>query len=398
MLNMLNLLFALAVATGLAVSQPVAMTPPSAEIQPKTIELFQERLVDDYYWLRDKKNPKVIAYLEAENAYTDSVMQPTKPLQEKIYNEMLSRIKETDEEVPYLKGGYYYYSRTEKGKQYPICARKKGDLKAREEVLLDLNELAKGQKFMAIGAFEISDDGQRLVYSTDNVGFRQYTLFVKDLKTGRLFPETISKTGSIAWAVDNKTIFYTVEDAAKRQYRVYRHVVGAGADGDKLVYEEKDERFETSVSRSRSRDYLLLGSESHTATEFRYLKANDPEGSWQVLAPRLPEHEYYPEHRGGLFYIRSNKAGRNFRIVTAPVSTPSPEQWKELVPHRPGTMIEALLAFKDYCVLLEREKGLPQLSVLEQCRWESRRPIPQAEAVYDLWPGDNKEFNTSLLR
>src|SRR5947199_7250055 len=218
-------------------------------------------MVDDYLWLRDKKNPEVKAYLESENAYTDAVMKPTEPLQKKLYDELLARVKETDVDVPYKYGDYWYYARTEAGKQYPIRCRRKGSMEAPEEALLDLNELAKGQTFMAVAAYQVSDDGNLLAYSTDNNGFRQYTLAVKDLRSGKLLSDHIEKTGSVAWANDNKTIFYTVEDSAKRQYRLYRHTVGTTGPDD-LIYEEKEERFSVHAFRTRSKAYIFLLSTS----------------------------------------------------------------------------------------------------------------------------------------
>src|SRR5438105_8847884 len=233
--------------------------PPIAKKVPKLTEINGHKLVDNYFWLRDKKNPEVKAYLDAENAYTDAVMKPTEPFQKKLYDELLGRIKETDVDVPYKYGNYVYYSRTEAGKQYPIRCRRKGSIDAPEEVVLDVNELAKGQSFMAVAAYQVSDDGNLLAYSTDNTGFRQYTLAVKDLRTGKLLSDHIEKTGSVAWANDNKTVFYTVEDAAKRQYRLYRHVVGTSGP-DELVYEEKDERFSVEAFKTRSKGYIFLVS------------------------------------------------------------------------------------------------------------------------------------------
>ncbi|MBI4375312.1 MAG: S9 family peptidase, partial [Elusimicrobia bacterium] len=386
---------ALLSATLAAWSAPV---PPRPEIRTKTTELFGERLVDDYHWLRDRKDPKVLSYLEAENAYTDWVMAPTKDFQEKLYQEMLSRIKETDVEVPYRKGGYFYYSRTEKGLQYPIHCRKRGGLDAPETVILDLNEMAQGQKYMSLGEFEVSDDGLLLAYTTDNVGFREYTLFVKDLDTGRLSPEKIAKVGTVAWAADNKTLFYTVEDHAKRQYRVYRHELGSDPAGDPLVYEEKDERFIVEISRSRSRALLYLESASHTTSEFRFLRSSDPSGDWRLISPRRQDHEYYPVDRGELFYIRTNRAGRNFQVMTAPVREPGEERWKELLPHRAESLIEDFLAFKGHCAIFERESGVPQLTVLADCLPRKRRRIEHPEPVYELRPRDNEEFDARLLR
>src|SRR5256885_8083775 len=218
--------------------------PPIAKKTPHETEINGHKMIDNYYWLREKSNPEVRAYLEKENAYTDAVMKPTEPLQKKLYDEMLSRIKETDVEVPYKEGGYFYYVRTEAGKQYGIRCRKKGSMEASEEIILNVNELAKGHTFMSVGAFKVSDDGNLLAYSTDNTGFRQFTLAVKDLRTGKILVDHAERVDSIAWANDNKTLFYTVEDAvSKRPYQLYRHTVGTSGP-DTLIYEEKDERFE----------------------------------------------------------------------------------------------------------------------------------------------------------
>src|SRR5579862_9347868 len=219
--------------------------PPIAKKDPKVTDINGTKLVDNYFWLRDKKNPEVAAYLEAENAYTDAVMKPTEALQKKLYTEMLGRIKETDIDVPYKEGDYFYYTRTEAGKQYGIRCRKKGSLDAPEQILLDVNELAKGQAFMSLGDFDVSDDGNWLAYTTDNTGFRQFTLHVKDLRSGQTLPDHAERVGSLAWANDNKTVFYTIEDeVSKRQYQLYKHTVASTAKDD-LVFEEKDERFDT---------------------------------------------------------------------------------------------------------------------------------------------------------
>src|ERR1700686_5320397 len=244
-------------------NSPSLPAPPVAKKVPKTTEINGRDVVDNYFWLRDKQNPEVAAYLQAENAYTDGVMKPTEGLQKKLYDEMLSRIKETDVEVPYKEGNYFYYTRTEAGKQYSIYCRKKGSLEAPEELLLDVNELAKGQKFMSVRVFAVSDDGNLLAYTTDNVGFRQYVLAVKDLRSGKLLPDHAERVGSVVWANDNKTIFYTVEDATtKRQYQAYRHTAGTSGS-DKLIYEEKDERFDVYAGKTRSKAYIFFYSSRH---------------------------------------------------------------------------------------------------------------------------------------
>jgi oligopeptidase B len=354
-------------------------------------------LVDDYRWLREKSKPEVAQYLEAENAYADSVMKPAEGLQKKLYDEMVSHIKETDLDVPYKQDDYYYYSRWETGKQYRIFARKKGSLEAPEQITVDVNELAKGEKFMALQAYEVSDDGNLLAYSTDNNGFRQYRLHVRDLRTGKDLPDTAEKTGSVVWAADNKTLFYTVEDPAKRQYRLYRHKLGTDSKSDELVYEEKDERFDLSAGKSRSRKYIFLSSNSHTTSEARYLDATTPTGEWKLIAPREQNIEYYPDHIGDKFYIRTNDKGRTFRLVTAPISDPGKNNWKEIVPVRSDVMLSDMEAFQDFYVLMERENGLPQITVVKLAD-NARQRITFPEPAYTAFAAANREFSTRFFR
>jgi len=380
----------------LTADEAAAPQPPAAKKVPQVTEINGDKLVDDYYWLREKSNPEVIAYLEAENAYTAAVMKPAEAFEAALYNEMLGRIKQTDLSVPYRFRGYLYYSRTEEGKQYPIYCRKRGSEQAPEQVMLDLNELAKGEKFMALGDFDVSDDGNLLAYSTDNTGFRQYRLHVKDLRSGELLSDQAEKTTSVAWAADNKTLFYTVEDHAKRSYRLYRHRLGASAPDD-LLYEEKDEMFRIGVHRTRSRAFLISPSQSATTSEVRYLPAAQPQGAWKIVAPREHEHEYDVEHHGDLFYIRTNSGGRNFRLVTAPVADPRRENWKEVVPHRPNVMLQAVQCFRSHCVLSEREDGLPQFRVMD-LRTAAWHRITFPEPAYAASPAQNREFDTATFR
>jgi oligopeptidase B len=379
-----------------ATGSEASAQPPSAKKIPKAETVHGQRRTDDYFWIREKANPEVAAYLEAENAYTDAVMKPTEPLQAALYKEMLGHIKETDLSVPYREGGYLYYSRTEEGQQYSIYCRKKGNLDAPEEVTVDLNELAKGLKFMALGAYTVSDDGSLLAYSTDNTGFREYTLHVKDLRTGDLRPETAEKVGSVVWANDGQTLFYTIDDPAKRPYRLYRLRLGSPLPGD-LVYEEKDELFRIGAGRSRSKGYIFLGSASHTTTEVRYIPADQPTAEWKVVAPRRHEHEYDVDHHGDRFYIRTNDKGRNFRLVTAPVSDPRPENWTEVVPHRPDVMLEGVELFKNHYVLVEREKGLPEFQVTD-LRTGASHAIQFPEPTYSAFVGANPEFDSKVFR
>jgi oligopeptidase B len=373
-----------------------AAVPPVAKKTPKTDTVHGERRVDEYFWLRDKANPEVAAYLEAENAYTDGVMAPTAAFQEALYKEMLGRIKETDEEVPYRKGGFFYYSRTEAGKQYPIYCRRQGSLSAPEQVTLDLNALAVGKKFMALGVYATSDDGTKLAYSTDDTGFRQYDLYVKDLTTGETGPKVAGKVGSAAWAADGKTLFYTVEEEqTKRQYQLYRHLLGSGKHD--LVYEEKDEAFNVGVYRTRSLKYLVLGMGSLTTSEARVLPADQPAGEWKVVAPRVHDQEYDLDHHGDWFYIRVNDTGRNFRLVKAPVASPGRDNWKEVVPHRPDVMLEGTDFFQDFYVLAERERGLPQFRVTSFATGATH-DIEFPEPTYSAFAGGNPEFTTTQFR
>ena len=370
--------------------------PPVAKKTPRVTEINGRKLVDNYFWLREKNNPEVKAYLEAENAYTDVVTKPTEPLQKKLYDEMLSRIKETDVDVPYKDGGSFYYSRTEAGKQYQIRCRKKGSLDAPEEVLLDINEMANGQRFMSVAAYEVSDDGNLLAYTTDNTGFRQYTLAIKDLRTGKVLADRAEKVGSVVWANDNKTLFYSVEDSAKRQYRLYRHTLGDSGN-DPLVYEEKDERFNVYAGKTRSKAYILLISGSHTTSEVRYLPADQPTAEWKVMEPRKQDVEYYPDHNGDFFYIRVNDTGRNFRLVKAPVSDPRSQNWQEVIPQRSNVMLDDADFFRNYYVLYERENGLPQIRVTDLNNGQTKR-IAFPEPAYAAYPYINREYNTSKFR
>lgn len=373
-----------------------APQPPMAEKKSKTTNIHGVTLVDDYFWLREKTNPAVIAHLQAEDKYAETVMKPTAPLQEKLYNEMLSHIKQTDKDVPYRWGNYYYYTRTEEGKQYEIYCRKKGSLDAPEEIVIDENELAKGQQFMSVGAFVPSDDGNLLAYTTDNTGYRQYTLQVKDLRTGQLFPEKIERVNGVAWATDNKTFFYVTEDAVtKRSDKFFRHVLGS--DKSELVYEEKDELFDIGVGRSRDNAIIFMAAFSKTSTETRYLRADEPNGTLKVILPRAPEHEYDVDYRNNVFYIRTNKGAKNFRIVMAPASDPSEKNWKEFVAHRAAVKIDDIDLFANHAVLSEWENGLQQLEVVD-LKTNKRSRIDFPEPVYSAETVNNREFNTSVVR
>lgn len=383
------------------------VTPPVARKDPTPTTIHGQTLEDDYGWMRDKSSPELISYLEAENAYTADVMKPTEELQAKLYAEMLSHIKETDESVPYRDRGWYYYTRTVEGSQYPIYCRKLStgaafDDAQPEQVLLDVNRLAEGQPFMALGAMAVSPDGGRLAYSTDNTGFRQYTLHVRDLKTGADLADTAERVGSVAWAADSHTLFYTTEDdVTKRQDKLFRHRLGDAAVDDSLVYEERDERFNVAVGKTRDGKYLLMECGSHTTTECSYLEAETPGGVFLVIAPRVDEQEYYVEHRDGLFYIRTNDVGKNFRVVTTPVDGGGRESWAELVALDSEAPLEDFEVFQTFCVSSRRRLGLPVLAVSffeKDGRLDGSREIAFPEPAYSAAAHVNREFDTQAFR
>jgi oligopeptidase B len=370
-------------------------TPPITEKKSKVTVVHGDTLRDDYFWLREKSNPAVLAHLDAENSYTAAMMAPTSGLQDRLYKEMVGHIKETDTSAPHRWGGFLYYSRTEQGKQYSILCRRKGSLDAPEEILLDLNELAKGLPFMALGTLVPSDDGNLLAYTTDSTGYRQYVLHVKDLRTGKLSPERIERVGDVAWATDNKTLFFTTEDAVtKRSDKFFRHVLGGASE---LIYEEKDELFDLSAGRTRDGAMILVDAYSKTSTETRWLPSDKPGAALTVVLPREADHEYDVDHRGDLFYIRTNKGAQNFRVVTAPVADPSEKNWKELVAHRPAVKIAAIALFANHMVASEWENGLQQLEVFDLGSGKSHR-VAFPDPVYSASLGPNHVFTTPVVR
>ncbi|HQZ16384.1 MAG TPA: S9 family peptidase [Vicinamibacteria bacterium] len=372
------------------------MKPPVAARIPKTTVLHGETLVDPYFWLREKENPAVRAYLEAENEYADAETAHLAGLSASLYDEMLARIQEDDTTAPYRFRGYEHWMETVKGSQYPIHHRRRlGDPGGAAETTLDVNALALGRSFMSLGAYAMSDDGALLAYSTDDTGFRQYRLQVKNLSTGEVWSRAFEKTISVTWAADSKTIFFTEEDHAKRAARLYR--VRAFSDADPvLVCEEEDERFSLEIFRSRSGAFLLLAKASHTTAEFHVLDAGTPDAAFRMIAPRRQDHEYELDHQGDRFLIRTNDRGRNFRLVEAPVTSPEEKNWRELVPHREDVMLEAALAFEKDVVLCERAGGLPRFRSLS-------RGGPGVEAAFDeptytAFPQDNREYQVSTFR
>jgi oligopeptidase B len=389
-------LFALLMTASTTFAADLA-APPVAKKVPQTFTLHGDQRVDEYGWLRDKKNPETIAYLDAENAYAEAAMKPTEELQKKLYEEMLGRIKQTDVQVPYRKNGFLYYTRTVEGKQYPIYARKKGSETAAEEILLDVNQLAEGKKYMGIGSFEISDDANMLAYSTDDNGYRQYRLNVKDLRTGKVTEGIAERVGSVQWAKDNKTLIYAVENEAKRQNRILRHVLGTTEHA--LLFEEKDEMYDVWVDRSLSGDWFFLVTDSKTTNEVRLLDAAKPAAAAVVMLARKTDHKYYPEHRGDRFYIMTNDAGINYRIVTAPVKNYAKKNWVELVPHRKAVRIESIDMRRNHMVLVAREGGLSQLEIydLTGSKPKSHR-VSFPELAYAVYPSVNADFDAKTFR
>ena len=388
-------------------TQTSTVTPPIARKQHTETPLFGTTLTDDYAWLRDKDDPEVTAYLEAENAYAESVMAPLSGLREDLYQEMLSHVKQTDVSVPFRDGDWWYYTRTHEGQQYAVHCRTHGSPSATEDtpeqVVLDGNKLAEGHPFFALGDMDISDDGRWLAYTTDNSGFRQYTLHIKDLETGETLQGEVHRVGSVVWAADNRTLFYTVEDEVqKRQFQLWRHVLGTPHASDILVYQDDDERFNLGAGRTRDGNYLILEAGSHTTTEARVLSASEPDGEFKIITPREDEHEYSIDHRNGLWFIRTNDRGRNFRLVTAPVATPKREHWTELIPHRDGIMLEDVDLFEGFFVACEREAGLPRLRI---ARFGGNGPefapageIAFPEPAYSAHPHVNREFAATTFR
>ena len=370
--------------------------PPVAPRRPVTVVRHGESFTDDYAWLRDRNDPAVTEYLAAENAWAEAAMAPLRPLQELLYAEMLGRIKETDLSVPYRRDGWWYYTRTEEGKQYPIhCRRRDRDDPAGEEVLLDLNHLAAGKPFLALGDFAVSDDGWLLAYSLDETGFRQYTLRIKDLRTGEDLGVERPRVTSVAWDTDGRTLWYGIEhETTKRSWQVWQHVLGR--EHDALALQEDDEAMNVGVHRSRSRQWLMIDASSHTTSETRVRRTGSAD-DWRVLLPRVAGREYSVSHRGGEFFIRINDAGRNFRLLRMPVDGAGLEAGTELLPHRETVMLEGHECFADWLIVHEREDGIPHIRV--HCFDDgSEHRITFPEAAYECHGQANPEFATATYR
>ena len=373
-----------------------AQTPPVApRIEHREVR-HGATVVDDYFWLREKSNPKVAEYLEAENAYTAAMTKDLLPFSDSLYKEMLGRIKQTDLSVPVARRGYLYYSRTVEGKQYPIQCRRKGNMETPEEVLLDMNELGTDKKFVGLGGFAVSDDQNLVAYTVDFTGFRQFALRVKDLRTGQTLPDTTERVTSLAWGGDNKTLFVVTEDAVtKRSDKLWRHVLGSAKFEE--IWNEKDELYDIEIGKTRDLKYLFLQSEAKDTSEARYLRADRPADTFNVFLPREKGHRYYLDHREGLFYIRTNKSGRNFAVMTAPENNPAPGNWKVFLAHRDDVRLQNIELFKDFAVSVEKSNALDHLRIYDfkSGVWKE---ITYPEPVYSVFPGGTPDYESSTYR
>ena len=396
----IGILFIIIVIGNLVIVAQPDMKPPVAKKVPKVLKIHGYEITDNYSWLRDrneKKDPAVLDYLNAENAYTETFMGKHKGFADELYKEMLGRIKQTDVSVPYKLGVYWYFTRTEEGKQYPTYLRSKTKDGADAVVLLDQNAMAEGLKYFAIGDFSPSDDGNLLAYSTDTTGYRQYTLHIKDLRTGKMLADTFERATSTEWSNDGKYLFVGQEDAvSKRSDKVWRHTVGSKKN--ELVFEEKDLLFNAGVGRSRDQKMLFIGSFAKTMREYRYLASDNPLGEWKVVSPRREGHEYSADFDNGEFYITTNKNAENFKVVKAPASDPGEKNWTEYIPYNPEIKIESISFFKDTAIVAEVENGIEYLRVKDRKTKRADQRIETLETVYTMAMGSNPEYATPVVR
>ncbi len=371
--------------------------PPVAEKIARELTIHGDTRIDNYYWMNDREDPKVISWLNAENAYLDTIMAPEKALREKLFDEMKGRIKETDMSVPYLKNGYYYYSRFEKGQEYPIYCRKKGSLEAEEQVMLNVNEMAKGYAYYHLGAISVSPDTRLVAYGVDTVSRRRYTIHIKNLETGEILPDAIPETtASASWASDNKTLFYTRKDTVTlRADRIMKHKLGSTAD--KEVFHEKDETFNVSVGKTKSGSYIVIHSSSTLSSECRILDASRPDEDFRIFQPRQKDMLYEVDHRDNKFYIVTNWNALNFRLMESPLDKTSREHWQEKIPHRTDVLLSGLTLFKDFMVLEERKNGLTQVRIINDKTKEDKY-LAFDEPAYDAYVGINPEMDSKELR
>lgn len=375
------------------------MIPPVAKKIPKELTIHEHTRVDNYFWLNERENPEVIKYLEDENTYTKSVLKPTEKFQEDLFHEMKSRIKETDQSVPYEKNGYFYYSRYEEGKEYPIYCRKKASLEAEEEIMLNVNEIAEGYEYYRASGLSVSPDNKLLAFGVDTVSRRKYTIHIKNLETGAIYKDELPvTTGYAAWANDNKTMFYTKkDDETLRSHKIFRHILGEDYTADKEIYHESDETFGTSVWRTKSDKYLMISSYSTLSDECRFLDADNPTGDFKIIQPRERGLEYSVSHFGDHFYIKTNLDAKNFRLMKTSVKKTEKENWEEVIAHRDDVFLEGIELFKEFLVVEEREQGLTKIRMIN---WETKNEhfINFDEEVYMAYISTNMNFNSDLLR
>jgi len=373
--------------------------PPVAEKIPKELTIHGDTRIDDYYWLNERDNPQVIDYLNAENAYKDAVMKHTESFQKKLYDEIVGRIKKTDMSVPSKESGYYYYSRYEEEGEYPIYCRRKGTMEAEEEILLNVNEMAKGHAYYSVAGYSVSSNNNLIAFGVDTVSRRKYTIHFKNLKTGEILPDKILITsGRAAWANDNKTVFYILKDEETlRSYKVLKHILGTDPSSDKEVFEEKDVTFSAYVYKSKSKKYLIIGSGSTLSSEYRFLDANSPDGKFKIIQPREKDLEYGVDHYKDKFYIRTNYKAKNFRLMETPVNRTTKGNWKDVIPHRDDVLLQGFEVFKGFLVVNERKNGLPHLRIM---RWDKKGEhyLDFGEETYAAYISYNPEFDTDVLR
>ena len=387
-----------------SVKWPEGVTAPVAEKKIKELTAHGDTRIDEYYWMNDyfKKGPdstKVVDYLKAENAYLDTMMSGTKKFQEELFAEMKGRIKEKDESVPVLNNGYYYYSRTEEGKQYYKYCRKKGSLDAPEEILLDADKMAEGSGYFSATGFSISPDNKLMAYGIDKLSRRQYTIYIKNLETGELLKDEIKGTGGNAvWAADNKTLFYTSNNPATLlSEKIRKHKLGSDATTDVTVYEEKDPSNYIGVYKTKSRDYIVIYSSATLSSEYRIVKASEPDASFSLFQPRIKDVLYGIDHWGDKFLIRTNLDAKNFRLMETPVDKTTRENWKEVIAHRTDVLLEDIDVFKGHWVITERKEGLLQMRIREIASGKEHY-LDFGEPAYAAYVGANPEFNTTNLR
>ncbi|OKL41815.1 S9 family peptidase [Pontibacter flavimaris] len=387
-------------STEATAAEPSAPQPPVAKKEPKELTTHGHTRIDNYYWLNDREDQEVIDYLNAENAYTQKMLGHTEELQQQLYDEIVGRIKQTDESVPYKDNGYWYFVRYEEGKEYPIYARKQGSMEAKEQVMLNANERAEDKSYYAAAGLSVSPNNQLLAFGEDTVSRRQYTIRFKNLQTGELLPDAIpNTTGGAVWANDNKTVYYSVKDPALRSFKIFRHTLGTPAEKDQEIFHEADETFSTYVFKTKSDKYIMIGSHSTMAQEYRYLDANNPNGKFKVIQPRERGLEYSVDHFGDNFYIVTNKDGAtNFKLMQTPVSKPGKENWKELLPHREDVLLEGIEIFKDYLALQERKNGLTNIRIRSWKDPKTDYYIDFEEEAYTAYIGNNPDFDSKELR